>query len=137
MSSIMIHYMNIFENVINKRADELGTGIKAKFIAEQGVNYFIQINTKVGFLPFDSLSHGEQTIAMFLLLDMLNTLCGTKLLLMDDLNHLDPNSLDTLMSLITSTPVINDYDHIFISSVNNTDMINVVSKYTAAIDLIF
>ena len=112
-------YLAFFEDVINKRADELGCGYKVAFIIDNGVNYTIQTSPTSTFLPYENLSHGEQIISIFLLLDMLNSLCGTRLMLLDDVNHLDGENTELLISLVTSKAFQEDYDHIFIACTEN------------------
>jgi recombinational DNA repair ATPase RecF len=135
-SEIMAHYMTIFEDVINKRAAELRTGFTMKFVSEDGVNYYIQTDPSREYRLFEFLSHGEQTLAVFLLLDMLNTLCNTRLLLMDDLNHLDKESFTALYTLITSAEVQDAYDHIILCAVDNSDIVDTV-KSVKDVDSIF
>lgn len=114
MSGITSSYLGIFESVINKRADDLGAGYKVEFIAENGVNYTIKTPASTVFRPYADLSHGEQLIATFLLIDLLNSLCGTRIMLLDDLNHLDANNFNILLSLLQSKTLQDDYDHIFV-----------------------
>lgn len=136
MSGITASYLTFFETVINKRADELATGISVRFISENGVNYTIKTATSTTYHPFSDLSHGEQLVAVFLLLDMLNALCGTRLMLLDDINHLDSNSFNTLFDLICSPKLQDDYDHIFLCAAVNTD-IEKQMKAASGVDVIF
>ena len=130
MTSITAHYLSVFESVINDRASKLRTGFEIMFVSNDGVRYYIKTRASRGYQPYEALSKGEQTMAAFLLLDMLNTLCGTKLLFIDDLNHLDRTSAQELLELINTPAVLDAYDHIFIASVNNPDIVDLISLYT-------
>ena len=136
MNGVSSSYLSVFEDVINKRADELGAGYSVRFIIENGVNYTIKTPKSTVYHPYDDLSHGEQLIAVFLLLDMLNTLCGTKILLLDDVNHLDSDSFNVLFGLVCSSRLQDDYDHIFMCAAVNADIEKQI-KATSNIDLIF
>lgn len=136
MNGITSLYLSVFEDTINKRADDLGTGYKVQFIAENGVNYTVKTPLSSIYHPFNDLSHGEQLIALFLLLDMLNSLCGTRLMLLDDINHLDSKNFDTLFSLILSKELQDDYDHIFLCAAANTDF-EARMKGISGVDIIF
>lgn len=67
------------------------------------------------FVDLSDVSTGEQTLAIFLILDMLNQLSGFGILMLDNLDALDANALDELMGVLTSKEVLDRYDHIFIS----------------------
>lgn len=121
VTGITESYLTIFEDAINKRADELGTGYSVKFIANNGVNYTIRTNRSKEYHQFTELSKGEQLIAIFLLLDMLNKLCGTRIMLLDDINHLDSCNFNTLFDLLCSKALQDDYDHIFLCAAINSD----------------
>ena len=136
MDAITEHYLTVFETVINARATALKTGFEIRFVAEDGVSFLVQTNPGTEFRPYESLSNGEKSLVLFLLLDMLNSLCGTKLLLLDDLNHLDKESFSQLFKLIMSSDVQDSYDHIFICAVNNSDISDIV-KAEANMDYIY
>lgn len=136
INGVTSSYLSVFEDVINKRADELKIGYSVQFISENGVNYNIKTTATTTHRPYNDLSHGEQLIAVFLLLDMLNTLCGTRILLLDDVNHLDSKNFDTLFALICSKTLQDDYDHIFLCAAVNADIEKQI-KATSEVDLIF
>ena len=136
MNGITASYLSVFEGVINERADELGTGYAVQFIAENGVNYMIKTTKSTTYIPYDDLSHGEQLIAVFLLLDMLNSLCGTRLMLLDDINHLDSDNFNTLLDLLCSKTLQDAYDHIFLCTASNTEF-DKRMKSLGGVDFIF
>ena len=136
MNGITASYLSVFEGVINERADELGTGYAVQFIAENGVNYMIKTTKSTTYVPYDDLSHGEQLIAVFLLLDMLNSLCGTRLMLLDDIDHLDSDNFNTLLDLLCSNSLQDAYDHIFLCAASNAEFEKRM-KSLGGVDFIF
>lgn len=136
INGITAAYLSVFEGVINKRADELGSGYAVRFIPDNGVNFTIKTPKAVVYRSYSDLSHGEQLVAIFLLLDMLNTLCGTRILLLDDVNHLDSDNFSTLFELISSPILQDDYDHIFVCAAVNADIEKIVSS-SSCVDVIF
>lgn len=136
MDAIISHYLSVFETVINNTAKNLRVDFLAKFISDDGIVLLIQTDASKEFKPYESLSNGEKIFTMFLLLNMINSLCGSRLLLMDDLNHLDEKSFKELFTLIMSPSVQDAYDHIFLCSVDNTDITTVI-RAEKNIDLIF
>ena len=136
MSGITATYLSIFEGVINKRAAELGTGYLVQFIADNGVNYTIKTPASTTYHSYADLSCGEQLVAIFLLLDMLNALCGTRIMLLDDLNHLDSDNFGVLLSLVNSKAFQDDYDHVFICAAKNTDIEKALATVTD-IDILY
>lgn len=129
MSGILNHYMNIFDSVVNSKCKLLGLDYEFKFVSSQGVKYYIKPPTQDAYIEYENLSSGEKTITMFLILDMINSLTGLKMLEIDNLDNLDSDSLTALFELITSEEVIDEYEHILLCSVNHSDVIETIEKY--------
>ena len=136
MSSLMSLYMSVFETAVNDRAAKLKPGFEMKFIPIDGVSYLVKPNAASDYQNFDSLSSGEKTLAMFLILDMLNTLSGLKILMLDDLDKLDKNSFSELFELIQSPEIQDSYDHIIVCTVDHDDTLETLDKYKGTIDII-
>ena len=130
MSSIVSHYMSVFESVCNARAKELKTGFEIKFIPEEGVTYLVKTSSSSDYMPYSSLSSGEKALSMFLLLDMLNTLSQFKVMMIDDLDKLDSDAFTALMKVIQSKPVQDSYDHIVICAVDHPDIVATLSTFS-------
>lgn len=128
--NIIENYLEVFEKVCNARATALRPGFEMKFIAEDGVFYLARTKSTEEFRDYNSLSSGEKTLVMFLILDMLNTLTGLRLLMLDNLDNLDPKSFNELIELIHSADVQKDYDHIFICTVDHDNIVETLSKYS-------
>lgn len=129
MSGILNHYMSIFESVVNSKCELLGLEYSFKFVSLQGVKYFIKPPTQDAYIEYENLSSGEKTIAMFLILDMINSLTGLKMLEIDNLDNLDTDSLTALFELITNEDILDEYEHILLCSVNHSDIIETIKKY--------
>ena len=75
------------------------------------------------------MSSGEQAYALFLVMDALNALSGYGILVLDDLDKLDENALDALLSLLEKPGVMNNYDHVLMAMVNHEDSLAVLKKH--------
>lgn len=128
MESITRHYISIFEGICNNRAKALKPDFLIKFVYEDGVKVYCQPKANAEFLPYANLSQGEKAVTLFLLLDMLNALSGLNILILDDLEKLDKNMFDSLISLISDTTVQDDYDHIILCAVDHEDTVKTIQK---------
>ena len=135
MTKTLASYLSLFEEEMNKRAELLRTGMSIKFAPENGVKYFVKVKGEKAYRLYDELSRGEKTISIFLLLDLVSSLCGTKIMILDDLNNLDKTSLEELFNLISTPEFTDAYDNIILASVENEEMKEVCEKHKAVIQI--
>ena len=129
LSSIMIHYLNVFEDICNDRAETLKPGFSLKFESDNGIKVLCETSAGKGYIPYESTSSGERAYVLFLLMDLINTLTGVNVIMIDDLDKLDKDAFDALIELLVSPAISKTYDHIFISAVNHTDTLETLKKY--------
>lgn len=122
------------EKHCNDLADKLRLDFKLSIQVKNGVTIQCKPKASVDFVNLTDVSTGEQTLAIFLILDMLNELSGFGILMMDNLDALDASSLDELMTVLTSTEILDRYDHIFVSMVAHDDSLEILDKHSACID---
>ena len=122
------------EKHCNDLADKLRLDFKLSIQVKNGVTIQCKPKASVDFVNLTDVSTGEQTLAIFLILDMLNELSGFGILMMDNLDALDASSLDELMTVLTSTEILDRYDHSFVSMVAHDDSLEVLDKHSACID---
>lgn len=128
-TKIQEDYLEIFEAAINPRAAMIsGKDVQVKLSAVNGVVFSMSVDGGKTFRHFNELSHGEQIIALFLLLDLFNQLFGTRLLFLDDLNHLDADSFKALFDIVTSPAIASEYDHILLCSAETSDFAKVAEE---------
>ena len=118
MSEILGHYVSLFEDAINEKARLFNTDMQFMFNANNGIQYMVKLSEDSAFQCYESLSHGEQTVVMFLMLDLINSLTGLRIMIIDDLNHLDEDNMKKLMNLINICEANGEYDHIFLACVD-------------------
>ena len=131
---IIASVLEPLEKHCNDLADKLRLDFKLSIQVKNGVTILCKPKSSVDYVGLTDVSTGEQTLAMFLILDMLNQLSGLGLLMMDNLDALDADALDELMTVLTSKEVLDRYDHIFVSMVAHDDSVNVLDKHRANID---
>lgn len=125
-TTLISTYLGLFEDVCNDRSTKVRPEIDFKFENEDGVVVRMN-NGKGSYLKYDELSGGEKAYMLFIIMDMLNTLCGTNILLLDELSVIDEVSFDALLSIITECA--SDYDHIILAAVNHDDTVKSVLKH--------
>ena len=122
------------EKNCNELADKLRLDFQLSIRVNNGVTILCKPKAAVDFVNLTDVSTGEQTLAIFLILDMLNELSGFGILMMDNLDALDAAALDELMNVLTSKEVLDRYDHIFISMVAHDDSLDILNKYHSSIN---
>lgn len=122
------------EKHCNELAEKLRLDFQLSIQVRNGVTILCKPKAAVDFVNLTDVSTGEQTLAIFLILDMLNELSGFGILMMDNLDVLDAAALDELMNVLTSKEVLDRYDHIFISMVAHNDSLDILNKYHSSID---
>lgn len=134
--SISAHYTEIFENVCNQRVQQLDANYSIKFESNNGVHISLRTSPDEHFKPMQCLSPGEKALLLFVLMDMLNQLNGLRILMMDDLDKLDAESFEHIITLLVSSELLESYDHIFLSAVNHIDTVEILEKYKDIIECI-
>ena len=122
-TSIIEYYLKLFEDICNKKSSN--SEYSFKFEAENGIVITMSKNND-DYLPYSSLSGGERAYMLFIIMDMLNELSGTKMLMIDELSVLDKETFSKLLDLLIANK--NDYDHVIIASVNHSDIENTIKE---------
>ncbi len=126
-TAIVNSYLQIFEDLCNDKSSKVRPDVDFKFVSDGGIVVLMN-NGKGAYLPYASLSGGERAYMIFILMDMLNTLTGTNLLLMDELSVVDQKCFDALLDLVTSNAA--NYDHILVAAVNHEDTVKSVIAHS-------
>ena len=122
LTALQNAYLAFFNNAINARAASLvGRTVEMRLVADNGVKLQAKFNNGE-FHYYNDLSRGERLVAIFLLLDLFNSLNGTRILVLDDLNHLDGESFSEFLDMIFKTEIMQEYDHMLLCAASNTDI---------------
>lgn len=130
-NSIIEYYLTVFEKVCNSRAAQLAPGYEIKFVAGNGVHIQMKTPANAGFYSNEGLSGGENLIAVFIVLDMLNQLSNTRLMFIDNVEALDKEALENLAALVATPEFQASYDHLFICGVDHSDVIKAFQNLNA------
>lgn len=128
---ILSYYLSTFSGVCNACAKDFAPGFEFRFLAEDGAKIMVKIPKSEDFIGLDALSNGEHTIAVFILMDMLNQLSDAKLFFIDNVESLDKQNLHVIKKLIENPEFQNRYDHIFICGVNHESVENIFDDMIA------
>ena len=105
------------------------SAVKMGYTISLDMDYGLRICIgRLGKNPVDvsNSSAGEKAVAIFLLLDMLNSFTGIRLLFFDEVEMLDNYVWKSLLMLVEEKKA--DYDHIVIAGVNHTDTMEAVKE---------
>ena len=131
---IIMSVLEPLEQHCNQLAQSLRLDFQISIRVDNGIYFYCKPKATVDFVGLSSVSSGEQALATFLILDMLNSLSGFRLLMMDDLDKLDADALDELLAVLTADEIRERYDHIFLAAVDHNDTLATLQKYETSID---
>ncbi len=124
-TAIISKYVTVFEDLLNTRSGEVRNDITFTLVPEDGIKVFM--DTGNGMLSYENLSGGEKAYMLFMIMDMLNSLSGTKILFIDELSVMDTNNFNSLMDIITKYQ--GEYDHIIFAAVNYKETTDAVKAH--------
>lgn len=124
-NGIVKSYLSIFEDLCNERSQKIRPEISFRFESNNGV--IVWMNNGTTELTYPELSGGEKAYMVYVLLDMLNQLVGTKILFLDELSVLDQEAFTSLVELVLN--YAEDYDHIILSAVDHEDTVKVLESH--------
>lgn len=127
MEGIIGYYLPLFETACNQKANTLKSGFNINLVYDDGILITCETTPGSGYRTYNSLSNGEKIFIQFLLLDMLNSLTGFNVLILDSLDQLDKESFKSMVDLISDKTTQDEYDHIFIAAVDHDDTINILN----------
>lgn len=122
-------FIECLEDSCNERAKLLKTGFEVKLIPEDGLKVLFKTSATKDFLPYANLSAGEKIFAIVVLTDLINSFYDSRILILDDIDHLDAKSFKMLMDFVTGDDIGEFYDNIIISCVSHDDILEVAYDY--------
>ncbi len=124
-TAILSKYVTIFEDLLNERSGKIRSDITFTLVPEDGIKVFM--DTGNGMLSYENLSGGEKAYMLFMIMDMLNSLSGTKMLFIDELSVMDSVNFNALLDIITEYQ--GEYDHIIFAAVNHIETVEAVKAH--------
>ena len=109
------YYTNIFESVANQTAKALNKEFRVKFVAKEGITVYFKFKSNALYMPYRMLSGGEKVLAMFILLDLINQLTNSNIMVLDEIDVLDEQRFGELMEVLNSDFIKDRYDMIFLT----------------------
>lgn len=123
---IVNSYLETFSELCNKKAKELFDGLEIKFDANEGVELLADIKGNGNFLNLKSLSGGEKASVIFLIMDMLNSLSGFNIFILDELGVLDEKVFARLVDIIKKYE--DEYSLCVMASINHEDTVKILKE---------
>jgi DNA repair exonuclease SbcCD ATPase subunit len=108
------------EDHCNDRLSFILPAYKLKFDMSDGMKIMLE-DADGNVISYESVSRGEQLRVRFIMLDLINALSGFRLLMLDDLDTLDVESLSALLDLLKDEEILKGYDHIFLCGIDHPD----------------
>lgn len=129
MSVIMQQVIAPFEAHCSELATAIYSDCEIKFsITETGLTALYKPHGKDCYLSPDTLSTGEKMQLTFILMDLVSTISGSRILVFDNLEALDKDSLLHLVQLVESKELKDRYDHILFAVVDHNSIMDDLSS---------
>lgn len=125
--NVINYYLNMLEAIMNDEASRLKAGFSIQLVYDEGVRVLCEPRAGQGFIPYHSVSSGEQVLVLYLIMYLLNELTGLHILIMDDLNHLDRDAFKALAELLNSSDTLLHFEHVLVSSVDNKEVVDTLA----------
>ncbi|SDW83920.1 AAA domain-containing protein [Lachnospiraceae bacterium KHCPX20] len=122
--AILNKYMDTLSSAAAKAYDI--TGVHVLFSYEDGINIQYALADEDP-RDYNSLSSGERLLAFLTVSDLLHRIAGIPVLVLDDLDKLDLNNLDRLLTLLES--VSTSYENIILAGVDHNGVSDVLSRH--------
>ncbi len=124
-NKIVSKYLQLFQDNCNAKAAEIKAGMKFCFQNDKGVHVLCDSGNG-SYLKYNELSGGEKAYMIYILMDMFNTLSGTRFMFLDELSILDSDTFSSLVRILKKNQ--KSYDHIIIACVDHTDSIETIKN---------
>ena len=80
-------------------------------------------------IQMQNLSSGEKMLLAFLLMDMVSSISGTRILVFDNLEQFDEGTIENLLNMLEQDKIKERYDHIFLSVVEHPSIMQLLSQH--------
>lgn len=124
--AITSYYMEEFSEPCNEKAKKLFPGMSLKFITEKGVKVLTDPNGSGEYLEFNSLSGGEKASVIFLLISMLASLSGMRIIILDELSVLDNQVFTNLIKVLKENE--DEFDLCLLAAVDHDDTLQMLRQ---------
>lgn len=126
---VLEHNLGPLQDYCNERMKKLLPKYTMLLDASNGFNVLLS-DAHGDCITFDALSNGEKIRVIYILTSMLNELNQFRILVLDDLDGLDRDSLQALVNLVVEDEA--SWDHVFFAAVNNTEANDVLGAIPGA-----
>ncbi len=123
--AIIKKYTSVFENLLNERSGKIRSDVSFSVVPDDGMR--VLMDNGNGMLPYESCSGGEKAYMLFMIMDMLNSLSGTKILFIDELSVMDADNFNSLLDVIKQYS--SEYDHVLFAAVDHKETVSSVKKH--------
>lgn len=124
---IMEHALSPLESYFNDRLKRLLPRYQAKLDCNNGFTIRL-MDKELGIDALESASEGEKSRVYFVLLDLLNALSPYRILIFDNTDHLDTEAFISLLKLVQSDEVQQNYDHVFFSAIDRPEWLEYLDR---------
>ncbi len=126
IQTLLSAYFAIFNETCAQIAETVKSPFRVEFVSDNGIRLRCW---KDGMArAYESLSDGEKIIITFIVMNMLDQLTGNKMLFVDNLNDLDMGVLLSFLKMLYRSDY---YDHVFLCSVNYSDILGALDMIEA------
>lgn len=130
-TKIAEYYIDVFEEICNQTLKLINPEYSLRLVAENGVQIEAKTRPGMDYVPYKNASSGEKACIIFAIMDLISReLTKLNIMVLDDLDKLDKNTFESLISFIMEPEIQDLYDHIIICAVDHEDTVATLKKYS-------
>lgn len=117
--------------MLEERTGNIMPGFSICLKAENGITVFAKTPNNRNWTEHKNLSSGEKIAVAVLMMDLINQMVPTNIMIVDNIEQLDRETLEKLRDMVTSPDVSTWYNNVFLLGVDHTDVCEVFSSIEA------
>lgn len=110
-------------------AKEIYPDMEVIFDIQDDLAVYLKPHGKDVPIQMQNLSSGEKMLLAFLLMDMVSSISGTRILVFDNLEQFDEGTIENLLNMLEQDKIKERYDHIFLSVVEHPSIMQLLSQH--------
>ena len=129
IKAIMAYILTPIKKYCEDTASLIFPDMGVKFEIIEDLKISLSPRGKTEYIEMENLSSGEKMLLAFLLMDMVSSISGTRMLVFDNLEQMDEEAIDKMLDLFEKKEVLDRYDHVFFSAVKHPSIKAIIDKH--------
>ncbi len=117
--------------LLDERAGQVMAGFAIRLEPENGITVYAKTPNNTEWTQHRFLSSGEKIVVAVLMMDLINQMAPTGIMVIDNIEQLDAGTIEKLKTMLTSPEVVLWYSNIFLMGVDHNDIVDALADLDA------